>query len=75
MGGTRKRVLWVDDEIEVLRSHIMFLETRGYSITPVFSGDDAIHIIHENPQGFDIVLLDEQMPGKDGVTEIVFIKK
>jgi len=35
----------------------MFLETRVYSITPVFSGDDAIHIIHENPQGFDIVLL------------------
>ena len=75
MGGARKRVLWVDDEIEFLRSHIMFLETRGYSITPVFSGDDAIHIIHENPQGFDIVLLDEQMPGKDGLTTLEEIKE
>lgn len=75
MGGTRKKVLWVDDEIEFLRSHIMFLETRGYSVTPVFSGDDAIHLIHENAQAFDIVLLDEQMPGKDGLTTLEEIKE
>jgi CheY-like chemotaxis protein len=72
---SRKKVLWVDDEIEFLRSHIMFLETRGYSVTPVFSGDDAIHIIHGNPQEFDIVLLDEQMPGKDGLTTLEEIKE
>jgi CheY-like chemotaxis protein len=75
MGGARKKVLWVDDEIEFLRSHIMFLETRGYSVTPVFSGDDAIHLIHENPKAFDIVLLDEQMPGKDGLTTLEEIKE
>ncbi len=75
MGGTRKKVLWVDDEIEFLRSHIMFLETRGYNVTPVSSGDDAIHLIHENPKAYDIVLLDEQMPGKDGLTTLVEIKE
>lgn len=73
-GPNRKRVLWVDDEIEFLRSHIMFLETRGYSVRPVFSGDDAIQVLQENPKGFDIVLLDEQMPGKDGLTTLEEIK-
>lgn len=71
----RKRVLWVDDEIEFLRSHIMFLETRGYSVTPVFNGDDAMHMLVEKPNGYDIVLLDEQMPGKDGLATLVEIKE
>jgi len=71
---SRKKVLWVDDEIEFLRSHIMFLETRGYSVTPVFSGDDAIHMIKEKPAEFDIVLLDEQMPGKSGLATLDEIK-
>jgi CheY-like chemotaxis protein len=74
MGGSRKKVLWVDDEIEYLRSHIMFLETRGYSVIPVFSGDDAIQLVHDNPREYDIVLLDEQMPGKDGLTTLEEIK-
>lgn len=74
MSMERKKVLWVDDEIEYLRSHIMFLETRGYSVTPVFSGDDAIHLLREKPNAFDIVLLDEQMPGKDGLTTLSEIK-
>ncbi|HAJ79214.1 MAG TPA: PglZ domain-containing protein [Fibrobacteres bacterium] len=74
MGQTRKKVLWVDDEIEFLRSHIMFLETRGYSVTPVFNGDDAIHLIHEKPNEFDLVLLDEQMPGKGGLATLEEIK-
>ncbi len=74
MGGTRKRVMWVDDEIEFLRAHIMFLETRGYSVIPVFSGDDAIHMIKDTPDNFDIVLLDEQMPGKDGLATLDEIK-
>jgi DNA-binding NtrC family response regulator len=72
---SRKKVLWVDDEIEYLRSHIMFLETRGYSVIPVFNGDDAIHIISEKPDKFDIVLLDEQMPGKGGLDTLVELKE
>jgi len=75
MSGTRKKVLWVDDEIEFLRSHIMFLETRGYNVTPALCGDDALHLIHEKPREFDIVLLDEQMPGKDGLTTLEEIKE
>ena len=74
MSGGRKKVLWVDDEIEFLRSHIMFLETRGYSVIPVFSGDDALQLIYQNPKEYDIVLLDEQMPGKDGLTTLEEIK-
>jgi CheY-like chemotaxis protein len=75
MALARKRVLWVDDEIEFLRAHIMFLETRGYSVTPVFNGDDALHILREQPKNFDIVLLDEQMPGMDGLTVLEEIKE
>lgn len=74
MAISRKKVLWVDDEIEFLRSHIMFLETRGYSVTPVFSGDDAIHLIKNKPNEFDVVLLDEQMPGKGGLATLDEIK-
>jgi CheY-like chemotaxis protein len=75
MAGGRKNVLWVDDEIEFLRSHIMFLETRGYSVVPVFSGDEAIQTLRDEPRRFDIVLLDEQMPGKDGLTTLEEIKE
>jgi CheY-like chemotaxis protein len=75
MGGTRKKVLWVDDEIEFLRAHIMFLETRGYTVKAVYSGDDALHLIRENPKAFDIVLLDEHMPGKNGLATLEEIKE
>jgi CheY-like chemotaxis protein len=75
MATGRKKVLWADDEIEYLRSHIMFLETRGYSVVPVFCGDDAIELVGNTPNGFDIVLLDEQMPGKSGLTTLEKIKE
>ena len=74
MASGRKKILWVDDEIEFLRSHIMFLETRGYSVIPVFCGDDAIQLIHQNHKAYDIVLLDEQMPGKGGLATLEEIK-
>ncbi len=74
MSSSRKTVLWVDDEIEFLRAHILFLETRGYSVIPVFSGDDALALLREKPKEYDIVLLDEQMPGKDGLTTLGEIK-
>jgi CheY-like chemotaxis protein len=75
MAGFRKTVMWVDDEIEMLRAHVMFLETRGYHVIPVFTGDDAIQMIAEKPMEYDIVLLDEQMPGKDGLTTLEEIKE
>ncbi len=60
-----KSILWVDDEVDMLRPHILFLEERGYRITPVTNGDDAISLARQ--EHFDAVLLDEQMPGKDGL--------
>lgn len=65
-------ILWVDDEIENLQSHIIFLQEKGYEVTPVSNGEDAIDLIRQQP--FDIVFLDEQMPGTDGLTALGEIK-
>ncbi|RJP73647.1 MAG: response regulator [Candidatus Zixiibacteriota bacterium] len=68
----RKRVLWADDEIDLLRPHVLFLQERGYDVTPVTNGDDAIaHVTRDN---FDVVLLDEQMAGKNGIATFAEIK-
>ncbi|HEX9654121.1 MAG TPA: bifunctional response regulator/alkaline phosphatase family protein [bacterium] len=72
MTTSKGRILWVDDEIELLRSHILFLEERGYGITPVTNADDALALLSHQP--FDLVLLDEMMHGKDGLTALVEIK-
>ncbi len=65
-------ILWVDDQIDQLKSHIIFLEKRGFSIEPVTNGEDAVAIIRE--KSFDIVFLDEQMPGMDGIETLEQIK-
>ncbi len=67
-----KEILWVDDEIELLKSHILFLEGKGCKITPAATGEDALVYITKQP--FDLVLLDEQMPGKDGLATLEEIK-
>ena len=59
------RILWADDEIEQLKSHIIFLEDKGFEVTPVTNGEDAVSVIQS--QVFDLVFLDEQMPGMDGL--------
>ncbi len=66
------RILWADDEIDQLKPHILFLENKGFEITPVTNGSDAVSLIKE--QIFDIVFLDEQMPGMDGLTTLNEIK-
>ncbi|MDR0303647.1 MAG: bifunctional response regulator/alkaline phosphatase family protein [Chitinispirillales bacterium] len=71
----RKNILWIDDEIEFFRAHIMFLEARGYSVTPLYSGYDGLSALHKNHNLYDIVLLDEQMPGKDGLSVLNEIKE
>ncbi|MDR0331269.1 MAG: response regulator [Chitinispirillales bacterium] len=70
----RKKILWVDDEIEFLRSHVMFLETRGYSVTTASNGDEAVRLVGEDDLGYDIVLLDKQMPVKSGNATLDEIK-
>lgn len=68
------RILWADDEIELLRSHILFLEARGYRITAVASGVDAIDEVTANAAAFDLVFLDENMPGISGLDTLDRIK-
>ena len=45
MGNSKGKIIWVDDEIHLLRPHIIFLEDKGYSVTPVTNADDALQII------------------------------
>ena len=59
------KVLWVDDEIEMLKPHFLFLKERGYETTPCTNGQDALDLIKAT--SFDIVLLDENMPGLNGL--------
>ena len=66
------RILWADDEIDLLKPHILFLTAKGYNITPVNSGADALEQIDHNP--FDLVFLDENMPGMTGLETLNYIK-
>ena len=70
---TNGLLLWVDDEIEQLRAHIMFLEKKGYEIVTVSNGTDAIDLCHQ--RNFDLVLLDEQMPGISGLETLRRLKE
>jgi DNA-binding response OmpR family regulator len=67
------QLLWVDDEIELLRAHIIFLEKKGYEVTTVSNGTDAVDLCRE--RSFDLVLLDEQMPGLSGLETLQQIKE
>jgi CheY-like chemotaxis protein len=68
----RYSILWADDEIDLLKPHIMFLEQKGYDITPVNSGSDALDLCETT--GFDLVFLDENMPGMSGLETLTHIK-
>ena len=65
-------LLWADDEIEHLRAHIIFLEKKGYEVVTVSNGDDAIDLCRQ--RSFDLVLLDEMMPGISGLETLQAIK-
>ncbi len=69
---TRNRVLWVDDEVDLLKAHVIFLEEKGFSLTTATNGEDALILLREQP--FDLVLLDEQMTGKRGIAVLREIK-
>jgi CheY-like chemotaxis protein len=68
----KKRILWADDEIELLQSHILYLQAKGYEVETATNGDDAIGKVSEGI--FDIVLLDEMMTGKNGLETLQEIK-
>ena len=65
-------ILWVDDEIDLLKPHIMFLEQRGYNLVTANNGATALDLVTE--QHFDLVFLDENMPGLTGLETLVHIK-
>ena len=68
----RYNILWADDEIDLLKPHILFLNDRGYDISPVTSGADAIDAVEK--EHFDVVFLDENMPGMTGLETLSYIK-
>ncbi len=65
-------ILWVDDEIDLLKPHIIFLETKGYNVNTCNNGVEAIDMVQEKE--YDIVFLDEQMPGLSGIETLAKIK-
>lgn len=66
-------LLWADDEIELLRAHILFLEKKGYEVVTVTNGTDAIDQCRQKT--FDLILLDEMMPGLSGLETLQKIKE
>jgi CheY-like chemotaxis protein len=68
----KRRLLWADDEIDLLQPHVMYLQSKGYEVDTVTNGDDAISRVAENQ--YNIVLLDEMMSGKDGLATLEEIK-
>ena len=65
-------ILWVDDEIDMLKGHLMFLEGKGYTFETCNNGSDALDVISE--QAFDAVFLDENMPGLSGLETLEKMK-
>ena len=66
------KVLWIDDEVENLKPHFLFLNSRGYQTTGATNGQDALDFIQKIE--FDVVLLDENMPGLSGIETLQSIK-
>jgi len=66
-------ILWVDDEIDLLKPHLLFLEAKGYDVQTANNGHDALELLDRSV--FDIVFLDEQMPGMSGIETLSGIKR
>jgi len=68
----QNRILWVDDEIELLRSHIIFLTEKGFTVDTVTNGEDAVSSVKE--KDYDLIFLDEMMAGMGGLETLAQIK-
>ena len=68
----RGKILWADDEIELLRSHVLYLRERGIEVFEVTNGQDAIDAVQKDR--YDLVLMDQMMPGLDGIATLREIK-
>ena len=67
-----KRILWVDDEIDLLRANLRLLEQKGYVVDTATNGEDALVLVKE--KGYDLVFLDEMMPGMGGLRTLAEMK-
>ncbi len=70
---TKERLLWADDEIDILKPHVLFLQSKGYDVTTVTNGIDAVELCRE--EDFDLIFLDENMPGLSGLETLQRIKE
>ena len=70
---TNGRLLWVDDEIDLLKPYMIFLRGKGYDVSTASNGTDAIDLCRESD--FDLILLDENMPGLSGLETLAGIKE
>ncbi len=68
------KILWIDDEVEALLPHRRSLETRGYEITAATNGEDGIELLKQSNNQYDAILLDQVMPGKDGMETLDIIR-
>ena len=66
-------ILWADDEMDLLRPHILFLQSKGYKVITATNGDDALLKARDND--IDLIFLDENMPGKSGLEILPHIKQ
>ena len=67
------RILWADDEIDLLKPHILFLQNKGYEVSTTTNGQDALDLVRT--ESFDIIFLDENMPGLSGLETLSAIKE
>ena len=72
MEKTKGKILWIDDEIELLRPHIILLEQRGYSVEKATNGEDAVEMVRR--KHYDLIFLDESMIGISGLDTLPLIK-
>ena len=72
MNENRGKILWIDDEIDHLKPHILFLQEKGYEITTSSNGKDGIDRVSSH--SFDLILVDQFMPGIDGMETVEKIK-
>ena len=66
-------ILWADDEIDLLKPHLLFLRNRGYDVSTANNGRDALEMVSNT--NFDLIILDENMPGLTGLETLALIKQ
>ncbi len=69
------RILWADDEMDLLKPQLFFLEKKGYQVDTTTNGHDALELISKNPNAYDLIFLDESMPGITGLETLAKIRE